>query len=74
MATSKSERVLRALMHLRIEIPSSRLANTGTRFGKFTQPAAASTTEEKSTLVVGYGNYLGAAPPTDWTNVLFGTQ
>src|SRR5438552_15235302 len=47
MDTSKSERVLRALMHLRIEIPSWGFANTGTRFGKFTQPAAATTTEEK---------------------------
>jgi L-rhamnose isomerase/sugar isomerase len=31
----------------RIEIPSWGFANTGTRFGKFQQPAAAATTEEK---------------------------
>src|SRR5580658_6246283 len=30
-----------------IEIPSWGFANTGTRFGKFLQPAAASTLEEK---------------------------
>src|SRR5262245_50776129 len=32
---------------LRIELPSWGFANTGTRFGKFLQPAAASTIEEK---------------------------
>ena len=31
----------------RIELPSWGFANTGTRFGKFIQPAAATTTEEK---------------------------
>jgi len=36
-----------ALEAFRIEIPSWGFANTGTRFGKFLQPAAASTTEEK---------------------------
>ncbi len=47
MNTSKSERILRALAHLRIELPSWGFANTGTRFGKFVQAAAATTTEEK---------------------------
>lgn len=41
------ERVLRALDTFEIEIPSWGFANTGTRFGKFQQPAAASTIEEK---------------------------
>jgi L-rhamnose isomerase/sugar isomerase len=36
-----------ALEAFRIEIPSWGFANTGTRFGKFLQPGAASTTEEK---------------------------
>ncbi|KAA6461072.1 sugar isomerase [Acidobacteria bacterium AB60] len=38
---------LRALDSFQIEIPSWGFANTGTRFGKFLQPAAASTLEEK---------------------------
>src|SRR6202165_1726802 len=47
MKTSKSERILQALNRFRIEIPSWGFANTGTRFGKFIQPGAATTTEEK---------------------------
>jgi L-rhamnose isomerase/sugar isomerase len=39
--------VFRALEEFRIEIPSWGFANTGTRFGKFVQPGAAATTEEK---------------------------
>jgi L-rhamnose isomerase/sugar isomerase len=44
---SMSERVHRALDSFRIELPSWGFANTGTRFGKFVQPAAAVTLEEK---------------------------
>jgi len=44
---SKSERIFRALARFRIEVPSWGFANTGTRFGKFIQPAAATTTQEK---------------------------
>src|SRR5713226_9011897 len=47
MKTFKSERILQALARFRIEIPSWGFANTGTRFGKFIQAAAATTTEEK---------------------------
>jgi len=47
MDSPKAEIVFRALEKFRIEIPSWGFANTGTRFGKFLQPAAASTTEEK---------------------------
>lgn len=43
----KMERVARALDSFQIEIPSWGFANTGTRFGKFLQAAAASTIEEK---------------------------
>src|SRR5215831_12951748 len=39
--------VFRALDRFRIELPSWGFANTGTRFGKFLQPAAAVTIEEK---------------------------
>ncbi len=41
------ERAFQALDSFQIEIPSWGFANTGTRFGKFLQPAAASTLEEK---------------------------
>jgi L-rhamnose isomerase/sugar isomerase len=43
----QSERVATALDSFRIELPSWGFANTGTRFGKFLQPAAAATVEEK---------------------------
>ncbi len=41
------KRIFDALETFRIELPSWGFANTGTRFGKFIQPAAATTTEEK---------------------------
>jgi len=42
-----TDRIVRALDAFRIELPSWGFANTGTRFGKFLQPAAATTIEEK---------------------------
>ena len=42
-----SARIVQALDTFRIELPSWGFADTGTRFGKFVQPAAASTIEEK---------------------------
>lgn len=47
MDSSTSEKVFAALETFRIELPSWGFANTGTRFGKFIQAAAATTTEEK---------------------------
>ena len=47
MDTSTGDKVFAALETFRIELPSWGFANTGTRFGKFVQAAAASTTEEK---------------------------
>ena len=44
---SSSDKIFAALETFRIELPSWGFANTGTRFGKFIQPAAATTTEEK---------------------------
>ena len=41
------DKVFDAVETFRIELPSWGFANTGTRFGKFLQPAAATTTEEK---------------------------
>jgi L-rhamnose isomerase/sugar isomerase len=47
MDSHATDRVFRALESFRIELPSWGFANTGTRFGKFIQPAAATTIEEK---------------------------
>ncbi|MBX5494698.1 MAG: sugar isomerase [Bryobacteraceae bacterium] len=47
MNSRQSETIWRALDRFQIELPSWGFANTGTRFGKFLQPAAATTTEEK---------------------------
>src|SRR5207249_1078014 len=47
MESSTSEKVVGALETFRIELPSWGFANTGTRFGKFIQAAAATTTDEK---------------------------
>lgn len=43
----KQKRVWNALDAFEIEVPSWGFANTGTRFGKFLQPAAATSMEEK---------------------------
>jgi L-rhamnose isomerase/sugar isomerase len=45
--TEPTEHAFRVLDSFDIEIPSWGFANTGTRFGKFNQPAAAVTIEEK---------------------------
>src|ERR1700758_1615337 len=42
-----AEKVWNALDSFRIEIPSWGFSNTGTRFGKFFQPSAATTVEHK---------------------------
>jgi len=47
MTDSQTELVWNALDRFRIELPSWGFADTGTRFGKFYQAAAASTIEEK---------------------------
>ncbi|HTS37301.1 MAG TPA: TIM barrel protein [Candidatus Solibacter sp.] len=47
MDRSASDKIFTALEMFRIELPSWGFANTGTRFGKFIQPAAATTIEEK---------------------------
>src|SRR5580765_8040422 len=47
MDASTSDKVSAALETFRIELPSWGFANTGTRFGKFIQAAAATSTEEK---------------------------
>src|SRR6266568_3548339 len=47
MDARNHQRIFDALESFRIELPSWGFANTGTRFGKFIQPAAATSTEEK---------------------------
>ncbi len=47
LTSAQTDLALRALDSFAIETPSWGFANTGTRFGKFIQPAAATTTEEK---------------------------
>ena len=47
MNTSQTARIVQALDSFRIELPSWGFSNTGTRFGKYLQPAAALTIEEK---------------------------
>ena len=53
---------VRALDKLQIEIPSWGFANTGTRFGKFVQAAAASTIEEKFEDASQVNKLTGATP------------
>jgi L-rhamnose isomerase / sugar isomerase len=47
MKDSSIEIIWKALDKLNVELPSWGFANTGTRFGKFVQPAAATSIEEK---------------------------
>ena len=47
MKSREGDKIFGALESFRIEIPSWGVANTGTRFGKFLQPAAATSIEEK---------------------------
>lgn len=47
MAHINESQLFKALDRFRIELPSWGFADTGTRFGKFFQPSAASTVEEK---------------------------
>ncbi|HEV2689966.1 MAG TPA: TIM barrel protein [Bryobacteraceae bacterium] len=51
-----------ALDGFQIELPSWGFANTGTRFGKFLQPAAATTTEEKLADVGEVHRLTGVCP------------
>ncbi len=56
------DRVFRALDSFSIEIPSWGFANTGTRFGKFAQHAAATTIEEKFADAAEVNRLTGATP------------
>jgi L-rhamnose isomerase / sugar isomerase len=56
------ERVFRALNAFAIEIPSWGFANTGTRFGKFQQAAAATNIEEKFADAAEVNRLTGSTP------------
>ncbi len=68
--SSLQDVAFRALDSFQIEIPSWGFANTGTRFGKFLQPGAASTLEEKFS-DAGQVNKLTGATPTMALHVLW---
>jgi len=57
-----SDHVAKALDRFRIELPSWGFANTGTRFGKFIQPAAAVTLEDKLSDAGQVHHFTGACP------------
>src|ERR1043166_5642398 len=65
-----ADRIADALDSFRIELPSWGFANTGTRFGKFLQPAAAVTIEEKFS-DAGQGHALTGVCPTLALHVLW---
>ena len=60
--TNVTDRITAALDAFRIELPSWGFANTGTRFGKFLQPAAAVTIEEKFSDAGEVHRLTGACP------------
>ncbi|HKE21867.1 MAG TPA: TIM barrel protein [Bryobacteraceae bacterium] len=63
MSTSQqNDKIFAALDRFHIELPSWGFANTGTRFGKFLQPAAASTTEEKFSDAGQVHRWTGVCP------------
>ena len=62
MKTSHSDRIARALDTFRIELPSWGFSNTGTRFGKYLQPAAALTIDEKFSDARQVHQLTGACP------------
>jgi L-rhamnose isomerase/sugar isomerase len=60
--TAAFDLAIEALDSFQIEIPSWGFANTGTRFGKFVQAAAASTVEEKFGDAAEVNRLTGATP------------
>jgi L-rhamnose isomerase / sugar isomerase len=70
MNSQLTDKVCKALDGFSIELPSWGFANTGTRFGKYLQPAAASTIEEKLS-DAGLVHALTGACPTVALHVLW---
>src|ERR1035438_4120523 len=55
-------RIAETLDRFHVELPSWGFANTGTRFGKFLQPAAATTIEEKFSDAAQVHRWTGICP------------
>ena len=70
MPSDLLDKVIQANDSFRIELPSWGFANTGTRFGKFVQAAAASTIDEKFS-DAGYVHSLTGVCPTVALHVLW---
>ena len=70
MNSQLADKVCQALDGFSIELPSWGFANTGTRFGKYLQPAAASTIQEKLS-DAGLVHALTGACPTVALHVLW---
>ncbi len=70
LTTAQEERIHKALDEFRVELPSWAFSNTGTRFGKFLQPAAASTMLEKVS-DAGEVNRVTGCCPTVAAHVLW---
>jgi len=70
ISAAQQEKVFAALDNFRIEVPSWGFSNTGTRFGKFIQPAAATSVEEKFA-DAGEVNRLTGVSPTVALHVLW---
>jgi L-rhamnose isomerase/sugar isomerase len=62
MSARQEDRICKALDGFCIELPSWGFANTGTRFGKFQQAAAATSTEEKFADAGQVHRYTGCCP------------
>lgn len=62
LTTAQADSIYKALDAFRIELPSWGFANTGTRFGKFLQPAAASTIEEEFSDAGEVHRWTGVCP------------
>ena len=62
LSDAQVARVWKALDGFRIELPSWGFANTGTRFGKFQQPAAATNIAEKFADAAEVNRLTGVAP------------
>ena len=60
--STREQKIWKALDAFRIELPSWGFANTGTRFGKFLQAAAATTTEEKIADAAEVHRFTGCCP------------
>jgi L-rhamnose isomerase / sugar isomerase len=62
ISSTQQERLSKELDSFHIELPSWGFANTGTRFGKFQQPAAATTTGEKFADAAQVHRFTGCCP------------